>query len=369
MKYISKKNIRNKRKSFKNIKKPINNIKRIINIYGGKPPIRNEHFIIFKSEDDVDPEFHDAECPICQELLFEPNDDDASNDDDISKWIIQCHPSIQPQAPHLFHYSCIVEAYQHSAIENDVIVRDGKCPNCRVPMSANAVHQIFQEGGIPVSLPHDDDDDDGYDDDDDHYDPAIVWGARAWNDFKRRRVDHRQPNFYPDIGNYLVPPVGESVMESDEPEGCSFIPRMPGPYGFGLTNDKCARTTDEFNDPYKCSVSGSNRCILKKKSHRPVGCKFINQYGRNGCIPTEEGEIDEPDNCMISNYNRCILNPIRKVIPQGCVAVPIVYENQYGPNLTYKCKPTNNAAHNQPQYCEVNALAKCKKKSKTYRRR
>ena len=86
------------------------------------------------------------------------------------------------------------------------------------------------------------------------------------------------------------------------------------------------------------------------------------------CYPTEEGEIDEPNNCVISNHNRCKVNPFLRDTPQGCVAVPIVYRP--GQRLTYKCKPTNNANDNQPEYCELNSKNYCKKKTtKIYRKK
>ena len=381
MKYTSKKNIRHNRKSLKNIKKPINNIKRIINIYGGKPPIRNEHFIIYKTEEDF-PEgfaedFGEEVCGGCLSNLFDPVIDPDANDNNrmSSNWIIQLHPSVQAQAPHLFHYNCVSSFFQQRTIVNGQIQNVGLCPTCRFEIPTNAVQEILQEGGINIpiryqQLPYynyyDDDNDNGHQqyDEDDEDDVHIEWGRRAWDTYQKRLHDHEDPLFYANIGNYIPPPVGEIIMERDIPEGCSFIPPIPNPWGHEK-NGRCARTNAEFNNPYKCSVSRSNRCILKKPSHRPVGCKLIKGNNNNRCIPTEEGEIDDQDNCIISNHNRCILNPIRKVIPQGCVAVPIVY----GPNLTYKCKRTRNAAHNQPDYCEVNALANCQKKSKTYRKR
>lgn len=302
-----------------------------------------------------------------------PNDDDELVHDESSKWILRLHPSIEPQSPHLFHYSCMDQAYQHSAIVDDEIVRDGTCPNCREPIPAYAIQEILQEGGMRVYIP-------GEDDIRDELEQfpngdALIWANRHWRNFIHRRDNHQQPIPVHNIGMYIPPPpVEERVMERDIPEGCSNIPGMPNPYGYGMRNNRCARTSAEFNDPYKCSISGSNRCILKKSSDRPVGCRFIRGPVNGRCAPTQQGEIDDPINCVISNHNRCKINPLRRVIPQGCVAVPKLWNNgdRYGfpRGLTYKCKPTNNAAHNQPNYCELNLLQNCqKKKTKSYRRR
>ena len=352
MAFISKKN--NKKINFKNKSRKIQNRQS----FGGKPP--GDQYSILRTVNDIPVAYREEDCSVCMERLCVPNENDANIND--AGNIVQLHPQVQPQSPHLFHYNCVA---RHFLTRNHYENLNSKCPICRFELTQQQIRNLLQEGGLELPF---DDDDDGDDDDDDDGDGILhphAWGRRHWQNYL-----WNGPRIVPDIGMYIPPPVVEElILDQDEPEGCSFVPGSLNPNGFISTKNKCSRTSAEFNNPYLCSISASNRCILKKKSHRPVGCKLIREYGRKHCSPTEEGENNEPDNCVISNHNRCKINPFLRDIPQGCVAVPIVYSNGLGNKLSYKCKPTDIAADNQPEYCEMNSLQNCQKKTKKIYRR
>jgi hypothetical protein len=188
------------------------------------------------------------------------------------------------------------------------------------------------------------------------YDDAeeLNWAESEW-----RRYNERWPIPINNIEDHIPPPVDERIQPV-------ILPSIPE--GCRLSINTCVRTNAENNNPYNCGISESNRCILKKKWHRPVGCKLTRPNRNRVCKPILEGEVDEPNECVINDNNRCVLKPYDPGVPASCIAVPFKSANRFGESVSFKCKPTDNADDNQPEYCYIDSLDKCRKK-KSYTRK
>jgi hypothetical protein len=339
MKYISKKKIRN------NVKKTRITKKKNIHTYGGKPPVAAEYRIL-RTVNDIPLEQRLETCGICIEPLCMPNENDKNIND--AGNIVQLHPSIEPQAPHLFHYDCLSGYFKF-------LKNNGICPTCRFDISEDAVTDLLNEEGLER---------------DDIANTPLEWAAYHW-----RRYQMRGPRLIRDIANYIPPPVDDRMQLPNIPEGCSFRPRgrrnRRDLTWNGPRRNICSRTNAANNNPNECAVSDYNRCIQKKKSDRPVGCKFVNnQQGVPRCVPTLLGEANDTRECLITATNKCNITTPHTKPPLGCVAIPFVNINGFGTKKTFKCKPTNNPDHNQPEYCTIDALNRCQKKKsyKSHRR-